>query len=172
MYGKTGAVKILALILGLYALASSAPAGEKAPASLHMMYFYNPSCRLCTKTNEVVGTAEEKYRDRMSAQRFNIADPDAGADNVVYMFDLMDEMEVPEEGNVTLAVFLGVLEEEDGEIFFAPRRVLVEGDAIIEKLDAEITDFLANPEKGGTSVSTLPPTTFFRGRGAGLTADA
>lgn len=161
MYSKTGVVKTVALAGCLILSCLAAWAGEGAAAKPHMMYFYNPSCRLCTKTNEVVATAEEKYKDVMSHQRLNIADPESGTDNVLYMFELMDEMGVPEETNVTLIVFLGLLDEEGGEIFFSPKHVLVEGDAIIEKLDATITGFLAEQGKGEKLGMTVRPAGLF-----------
>lgn len=154
-------VPALLLSLTLVALVSAAAnAGETAPTTHtqpHMMYFYNPSCRLCTSTNEVVAKVEEKFKDSMSFQRFDIADQETGADDVMYMFDLMDELSVPESDNTTLVVFLGILEEVGEEIYFTPKRVLVDGENIIEKLDAEITSFLANEgavaldAKGGKS---------------------
>lgn len=147
MYRPFAIVKPLAVAALLFLLALPAMAGEEYPAP-HMMYFYNPSCRLCTKTNEIVGAAEEKYKGRMSSQRFNISDPDEGTENVLYMFDLMDEMQVPEEDSVTLVVFLGTLEKDGDELFFTPRRVLVEGEEIIPKLDAAIEEFLTAGEKG------------------------
>lgn len=152
-------VKPFAAALLLLALALPAMAGEEYPAP-HMMYFYNPSCRLCTKTNEVVGAAEEKFQGRMSNQRFNISDPEHGMDNVLYMFDLMDEMGVPEEDNVTLIVFLGVLDKDGDETFFTPRRVLLEGEEIIPKLDSEITEFLATDGKG-VALGVNPQAGFF-----------
>ncbi len=144
---------------------ASAAAGENAGAAPqpHMMYFYNPSCRLCTKTNEVVGAAETKYAERMTSQRFNIADPEHGTDNVLYMFDLLDAMKVPDDGNITLVVFLGILETDAaGEKVFTPVRALVEGDEIIPKLDGDVQKFLDEQAKGGKSAAFLPPTGFFR----------
>lgn len=126
-----------------------------------MMYFYNPSCRLCTKTNEVVALAEKKYEGVMSHQRFNISDPEVGMDNVLYMFELMDEMHVPEEDNITLIVFLGILEYDDEGPLFTPKRVLVEGDEIIAKLDAEAADFLAKEGKGEMTPVAFAPASFF-----------
>ncbi len=159
-----GVTLLAAILAGLSA--PSAPAGEKAPAPQppqpHMMYFYNPSCRLCTKTNEVVGAAETKYAGTMSSQRFNIADPEHGTDNVLYMFDLLDAMKVPDDGNITLVVFLGTLETDaSGEKVFSPERVLVEGDEIIPKLEGEIQEFLNEKAKGGKSAASLQPTGFF-----------
>lgn len=137
-----------AALLLLAATLSPAMAAEEASAPQpHMMYFYNPSCRLCTETNVVIAEAEEKYKDSMTFQRLDIADAETGTDDVLYMFDLMDELELPETDNTTLIVFLGILETEDGEVYFTPKRALVDGDNIIEKLDAEITDFLAEQEK-------------------------
>ena len=136
-------MKSLLFLLLAFAPAFAA-AGETAPpAQPHMMYFYNPSCRLCTSTNEVVAVVEEKFKDSMTFQRFDIADTETGADDVMYMFDLMDELSVPESDNTTLVVFLGLLEEIEGEVYFTPKRVLVDGENIIEKLDGEIADFLA-----------------------------
>lgn len=154
-------VNTLFLAAAGLALFGCSMAGEPT-AKPHMMYFYNPSCRLCTKTNEVVGAAEEKYKDAMSHQRLNIADPNVGTDNVLYMFDLLDELQVPEGDSITLVVFLGLIGEEDGEAFFTPVRVLVEGEDIIEKLDGEIADFLSNEGKGGTTLGMLHrPASFF-----------
>ncbi len=146
---------------------ASAVAGDGAAAGNapqpHMMYFYNPSCRLCTKTNEIVGAAETKYAKNMTSQRFNIADPEHGTDNVLYMFDLLDAMQVPDDGNITLVVFLGTLEADAaGEKVFTPVRVLVEGDEIIDKLDGVVREFLDAQAKGGKSAAFLPPTGFFR----------
>ncbi len=159
-------VKLFVPALALMATAGMAWSGDKPAAKPdekpHMMYFYNPSCRLCTKTNETVGAAEEKYKKVMSSQRFNIADPKDGTDNVLYMFDLMDQLAVPEEGNVTLIVFLGLLgKDENGEAYFVPKRALIEGDRIIEKLDAEIADFLATDGKGGKTLGLSRPASFF-----------
>ncbi len=133
---------------------------EDQPPKPHMLYFYNPSCRLCTRTNEVVAEVEEKYADQMGHQRFNIADPAHGTDNVLYMFELMDEMEVPEEGNVTLVVFIGQISVENGEAIFQPERVLVEGEDIIEKLDATAAEYLSSQGKGG-SLGMVRPAPFF-----------
>lgn len=154
-------VKLLAVTTLFAALAANAVrAGESFPRP-HMLYFYNPSCRLCTKTNEVVGEMETKYKDSMTFDRYNIADPKQGMDNVLYMFDLMDEMNVPEEDETTLVVFVGLLEKDGDEIFFTPKHVLVEGDAIIEKVDNTIREFLATEGKGGKSVGMIPPASFF-----------
>ncbi|MDR1520018.1 MAG: hypothetical protein LBU23_07745 [Planctomycetota bacterium] len=153
----------LALLLAAPA-AGIANAGEKAPPKPHMMYFYNPSCRLCTRATEVVGAVEEKNAAVMSRQRFNIADNETGADSVLYLFELLDEMEAPDDGgSVTLAVFLGLLDADaNGELFFVPKRVLIEGDNIIENLEKEVADFLAAPLswKGGTPEPTSPASFF------------
>ncbi|MCD8352512.1 MAG: hypothetical protein LUC93_18055 [Planctomycetaceae bacterium] len=159
MYRFAAVVKPFAAALLLLLVSLPVMAGEDYP-SPHMMYFYNPSCRLCTKTNEVVGAAEEKFKDQMSYQRFNISDPEHGTDNVLYMFDLMDEMQVPEEDNTTLVVFLGILEKEGDEVLFTPKRVLVEGEEIIPKLESEITSFLAGEEKG-VALGNIRPAGFF-----------
>jgi hypothetical protein len=127
--------------------------GGKSPPKPFMMYFYNPSCRLCTASNETVGKVEKKYEGVMGHQRFNIADNETGADNVLYMFELLDELEVPDDGNITLVVFLGLLDAgAAGQAVFLPKRVLVEGDNIIANLEREAADFLADPLawKGGT----------------------
>lgn len=153
-------VKLVPLALLFVFLCTTARAQDEFPKP-HMLYFYNPSCRLCTKTNEVVGATETKYKDRMSFQRFNIADPKEGTDNVLYMFDLMDEMKVPEEDETTLVVFVGLLEKDGEEIFFTPKHVLVEGDEIIEKVDRTVRDFLDTGAKGGVSVGSALPTSFF-----------
>lgn len=153
------AVKALAVLLAAMFLPSLATAGESS-GQPHMMYFYNPSCRLCTKTNEVVNAVEAKYGDRMTHQRFNIADSESGTDNVLYMFELMDELEVPEEGNVTLVIFLGLLEEEDGEYFFVPKRALLE-EKISETLESAVADFLATDGKGGKVLGLDRPAHFF-----------
>ncbi len=161
MLPTTKLVKTLFLALGV-ALLAAVPgrAGEKAAPKPHMMYFYNPSCRLCTGTNEVVAAVEEKYKGQMSHQRFNIADKESGPDNVLYMFDLLDTLKVPDEGNLTLVIVLGFLEKENGEVLFTPRRVLVEGEEIIAKLDETVKDFLAKEGKGGT-LGALRPAPFF-----------
>ncbi len=136
--------RVYAAFLMLLLAAPFARAAETAaPAQPHLMYFYNPSCRLCTGTNEVVGAAEEKYKGAMTFQRFDIADPETGADDVMYMFDLMDEMKLPESDDTTLVVFIGLLETIDGEVYFTPKRALVDGENIMEKLDGEIAGFLA-----------------------------
>lgn len=159
------------------ALHGAAPAAESA-AQPHMMYFYNPSCRLCTATNEVVGAAEEKYKTAMSFQRFDIADAVTGAEDVMYMFDLMDELQLPETDGTTLVVFIGLLETIDGEVYFTPMRSLVDGENIIEKLDAEIADFLANEagvalaEEGGSSGFARRAPFFFQRHGARLAHSA
>jgi hypothetical protein len=144
----------LALLAGVFAApAAAAETGAQQP---HMMYFYNPSCRLCTETNVVISEVEEKYKDSMTFERIDIADQEIGADNVLYMFDLMDELKLPETDNTTLIVFLGLLETIDGEVYYTPVRALVDGENIIEKLDAEIIDFLgsegkvASAEEGGS----------------------
>lgn len=156
-------VKLLSLVAVMACFVSMGRAGEDAAPKPHMMYFYNPSCRLCTKTNEVVAATEEKYKNSMTFQRFNIADPESGTDNVLYMFDLMDEMKVPESDNTTLVVFVGFLETENGEEFFTPKRVLVEGDEIIGKLDSEVSEFLSTEAKGGTLGAVRPASFFSRG---------
>lgn len=156
-------VKTFALLLGCLAMSAVASAGEAKKPAPHMMYFYNPTCRLCTKTNEVVGAAETKYKDTLTFQRYNIADNEEGTDNVIYMFSLLDTMKIPEDDTVTLVVFLGFLTEEEGEVFFTPSRVLVEGDNIIKNLDSEIADFIANDVKGGQTLGmTTRPAEFFR----------
>lgn len=162
-------VKILpaALIVTLLAAVDPAYAAEEAVRP-HMMYFYNPSCRLCTATNEEVANAETKYAKNITHQRFNIADSESGTDNVLYMFDLLDEMRVPEEDNITLVVFLGLLEDENGETYFAPKRVLVEGENIIGKLDGEIADFLQKEGKGGKPLGLNRPVGFFLPHRPGL----
>lgn len=159
MYIARTFVKTMIFAILAATIAATAFAAENT-AQPHMMYFYNPSCRLCTRTNEIVGDVEEKYKNVMSSQRFNIADKDTGTDNVLYMFDLLDELEVPDEGNITLIVFLGLLEKENGEYFFIPKRVLVEGDDIIAKLDRETADFLAKEGKG-VSLGLARPASFF-----------
>lgn len=161
-------VKLIPLAFIVTFVVGIAPAGETDAPKPHMMYFYNPSCRLCTKTNEVVGAAEEKYTDAMSHQRFNIADPDAGTENVLYMFDLLDEMEVPEGDNITLVVFLGYLVQEGDDVLFEPRKVLVEGEEIIPKLDGAISEFLNSVAKGGKPLDMVQPAGFFLRHGAGL----
>ena len=162
MYRTRFIVKLLPLALLVAFLATpSARSAETAPAQPYMMYFYNPSCRLCTRTNEVVAEAENKYKDSMAFQRFNIADPKEGTDNVLYMFDMLDVMQVPEDGETTLVVFIGLLETEDGEPVFNPKRVLVEGDEIIGKLDKEIQEFLEQQGKGDKSLGLNSPASFF-----------
>ncbi|MDR0363183.1 MAG: hypothetical protein LBJ46_10955 [Planctomycetota bacterium] len=150
---------ILILVAAAAALAAfPAPAAETGAPRLHMLYFYNPSCRLCTRTNEIVAETEQKYAGDMSSQRFNIADPQSGLDNVLFMFDLLDDLDVPEGDNLTLAVFLGVLEERDGQTVFIPKRALIEGEEIIEKLDRAAGDFIAG--KGGTTLGYAPASFF------------
>lgn len=161
-------VKMIPLACILTFVVGISVAGEKAEPKPHMMYFYNPSCRLCTKTNEIVGATEEKYKDAMSNQRFNIADPKSGTDNVLYMFDLLDEMQVPEGDNITLVVFLGVLDQEGDDVVFEPRRVLVEGEEIIPKLDETVIDFLQKEGKGGSPLGLVQPAGFFLRDGTGL----
>ncbi len=164
-------VKLAAALLLATLLSAAARAGEDAPKP-HLLYFYNPSCRLCTATNEVVSAAEEKYKNAMSFQRFDIADAVTGAEDVMYMFDLMDELQLPETDGTTLVVFIGLLETIDGEVYFTPMRSLVDGENIIEKLDAEIADFLANEggvalaEEGGSSGSARRAPFFFQRHGA------
>ncbi len=166
MSGTTRIVKLAPLLLLAALVSLPARAQDDAPKA-HMLYFYNPSCRLCTRTNEIVAEAEGKYRGRMTFQRFDIADPKEGTDNVLYMFDLMDEMRVPEEGETTLVVFIGLLEKDGEEIFFVPKRVLVEGETIIEKLDNTIQDFLNTDGKGGESVGqAMSPASFFFAHGS------
>lgn len=162
-------VKLVPLAFLFLLVCATARAQDEFPKP-HMMYFYNPSCRLCTKTNEVVGATETKYKDRMSFQRFNISDPKEGTDNVLYMFDLMDEMKVPEEDETTLVVFVGLLEKDGDEIFFTPKRVLVEGEAIIENIDKTVQDFLNADAEGGVSVGPARPASFFLAHRAGCRA--
>lgn len=163
-------VKFVPLLLLAAFFCSTARAQDDATKP-HMLYFYNPSCRLCTKTNEIVADTESKYKDKMTFQRFNIADPKEGTDNVLYMFDLMDEMKVPEEDETTLVVFVGLLEKEGEEVFFVPKRVLVEGEEIIEKLDKTVQDFLNTDGKGGASGGQAAiPTSFFLAHGTGCRA--
>lgn len=161
MYKTNAIVKLLSFLLVITFIAACSQAAETGPVKPHMMYFYNPSCRLCTATNEEVAKAEEKHDKSLTHQRFNIADSKSGTDNVMYMFELLDEMQVPPEDNVTLVVFLGLLEEEDGQTFFAPKRVMVEGENIIGKLDAEIVDFLQKEGKGGKPLGLNRPAGFF-----------
>lgn len=167
MYRKTGIVKMLGLTLCLGLFAAIANAGE-TEVRPHMMYFYNPSCRMCTRTNQVVGEAETKYKDSLNHQRFNIADAESGLDNVEYMFELLDVMDQPPDITPTLVVFLGLLETEDGELVFTPKRVLVEGEEITEKLDAEIADFLSKEGKGEKSLGLARPASFFFRNGPGV----
>lgn len=172
MYGRTGIVKMLGLVLCIGLFAAFASAGETAAAKPHMMYFYNPSCRLCTKTNETVGAMEKKYDASLSHQRFNIADAQSGLDNVTYMFDLLDAMEAAADSTPTLVVFLGLLEKEGDEVIFTPHRALIEGEEINEKLDAEITDFLSKEGKGEKSLGLNSPASFFFQSSPGLSAGA
>jgi hypothetical protein len=161
-FAKHALAAALTLLLAAPA-AIAANAGEKPAPRPHMMYFYNPSCRLCTHATEVVGAVEEKYVGVMSCQRFNIADNETGADNVLYMFELLDDMEAPDDGSITLIVFLGLLDVDvAGEPFFVPKRVLIEGDNIIGNLEKEVADFLAAPTawKGGTP-RPISPASFF-----------
>ncbi|MDR1613051.1 MAG: hypothetical protein LBT97_09765 [Planctomycetota bacterium] len=143
-------VKLLLLAAAAALGALAAEAGESGAPRPHMIYFYNPSCRLCTRTTEVVAETERKYAGDMTFQRFNIADPDSGLDHVLYMFDLLDELEVPEGDNLTLVVFLGVLEVRDGQTVFSPRRAFIEGEEIIGRLDRAAADFIAG--KGGVTL--------------------
>lgn len=145
----------------------AAEGGEEFPRP-HLLYFYNPSCRLCTATNEVIDKIETQYKGRMSSQRFNIADEAEGMNNVLYMFDLMDAMQVPEEDETTLVVFVGLLEQDGEEVFFTPKRVLVEGEEIGEKLEGTVEEFLKSFGEGGVSMgSVLPTASFFLEHGAG-----
>ncbi|MDR1744352.1 MAG: hypothetical protein LBS30_01200 [Planctomycetota bacterium] len=161
---------LFAAFAGVF-LCGAVRAGEQFPKP-HMLYFYNPSCRLCTATNEVVGAIETKYKDKLSHQRFNIADQDEGTDNVLYMFDLMDEMKVPEENETTLVVFVGLLEKDGDEVFFTPKRVLVEGEEIAEKLDETVREFLDSTGEGGVSSAGVvrSPASFFLEHGLGRDA--
>ena len=136
---------IIAGLAWLLACPMAWPAsGGKAPPKPYMMYFYNPSCRLCTRTNEVVGAIERKYESVMGHQRLNIADSETGADSVLYMFDLLDELKVPDDGTITLVVYLGLLDADvSDQPVFLPKRVLIEGDSIIANLEKEAADFLA-----------------------------
>ena len=161
MYIRPTLVKSVALALIGMCLAWAA-AGDAAAPKPHVIYFYNPNCRMCTKTNEVVAAAEAKYKGAASVERKDIADNKTGAESVMYLFELMDELQVPDEGNVTLAIFIGFEEVVNGEKVFTPKRALIEGENIIEKLDAEIADFLAKEGKGGTSGINRPASFFFR----------
>jgi hypothetical protein len=152
MYRVKTFVKQLLPALAFLALGlcTAADAGETAGADApkpHMMYFDNPSCRLCTETNIVIDKVEKQYGNVMSYERIDIADEETGTDNVLYMFDLMDEMKLPESDTTTLLVFLGTLETVDGELYFTPKRALVDGDEIIPKLEAEVADFLKEESK-------------------------
>ncbi len=161
---------LLAAFLGVCAM-PAARAAENAFPKPHLLYFYNPSCSLCTKTNEVVDAIEAKYKGALSSQRFNIADEAEGMNNVLYMFDLMDAMRVPEEDETTLVVFVGLLEKDGGEIFFTPKRVLVEGEEIAEKLDNTVREFLNSVGEGGVSTADeVRPASFFLAHGFGCDA--
>jgi hypothetical protein len=145
MYRANWIVKLFLPALALLVAAAfpnAAAAEDAAAPQPHMMYVYNPSCRLCTATNEVIARVEEQHKNAMTFQRFDIADQKTGADDVMYMFDLMDELQLPETDGTTLIVFLGLLETIDGEVYFTPKRALVDGENIIEKLEGEIADFL------------------------------
>lgn len=154
-------VKCAALALLLALALGTAAAADWRP---HMLYFYNPNCRLCTHANEAVGAAEQKYKGRLGSQRFNIADPNEGTDNVLYMFELLDELQEPDNGNITLIVVLGLIGTEDGETVFIPKKALIEGENIIPNLDAAVQEFLKNPGTAwvpsiasDTALAAMPP---------------
>lgn len=161
---------LFAAFTGVFAM-SAVRAAEEGYPKPHLLYFYNPSCRLCTATNEVVDAVETKYKAVLSSQRFNIADEEEGMNNVLYMFDLMDAMQVPEEDETTLVVFVGLLEKDGEEIFFTPKSVLVEGEAIAEQLDGIVKEFLDSVGEGGVSMADdIRPASFFLEHGVGRDA--
>ncbi|MDR3210872.1 MAG: hypothetical protein LBU79_03010 [Planctomycetota bacterium] len=147
-----------ATLLALLALAiwttglSVAPAGE-APRR-HMIYFYNPNCRLCTATTEVVARVEDKYQGQMTTERYNIADSERGLDFMEYLFELLDQMDVPEDVSTLLTVFLGVLEEDEEGTVFVPQRVLLEKDGILDHLEEEAAAFI---DESGSRLPTGAP---------------
>ncbi len=111
-----------------------------------MIYFYNTSCRLCTSTTAAVSAAEDKFEGKLESTRFNLTDPEKNIQYLNYLYDLLDEMDVPESTTPTLVVFLGIIEGTGEEKRFVPKRVLLEHD-IEEKLEEIISLFLSSPSE-------------------------
>lgn len=155
------------IVMGLAAFAAAfcpalpAPAGDADAPRLHMVYFYNPSCRLCTATNVAVGNAEEKYKDQLTSERFNIADPQHGLDYMDNLFTILDELGVPDDVSTLLTVVLGEIVVENGQERFIPKEILMEEDDIAGNVDRVIGEFILNAGKGGNTLGQTGPADFF-----------
>lgn len=146
---------VIVFILAIWHMPQVANAGETGKVP-QMLYFYNTSCRLCTSTTAAVTAAEKKYTGRLESIRFNLTDPTKNIEYLNFLYELLDEMNVPEEDTPTLVVFLGGLESASGEKRFIPRRVLLEHDIEIS-LDEEIAEFLKDPSvRKGAALSSHP----------------
>lgn len=162
MYKVSNIVKMIAAVGAIVWLAFPVQAGEADAPQLHMVYFYNPSCRLCTATNEAVSKAEEKYKDQITSERFNVADPQHGLDYMDSLFGMMDELGVPEDVSTLLTVVVGEFATENGEKRFVPKAILMEEDDIAANIDRFIADFLAKYGKGGKTLGmSSRPASFF-----------
>jgi hypothetical protein len=145
-------------------------AAENTTPQLHMVYFYNPSCRLCTKTNQAVSEAEEKFKGQITSERFNIADPKNGLDYMDNLFTMLDELGVPEDVSTLLTVVVGVKEVENGKEIFVPMQILMEEDDIAGNVDKMLADFIDKMAKGGNTLGSSRPAGFFRTRSPGVDA--
>ena len=162
MYKVTAIVKMLAVLAAVVWLAVPAPAGDAVAPKLHMVYFYNPSCRLCTDVNVAVGKVEEKYKRQMTFERFNIADPELGLDYMDSLFGMMDELGIPDDVSTLLTVVVGEFVVENGETRFVPLDIIMEGDDIAAHIDEFIKNFLFTYGKGGAAFGKYShPASFF-----------
>ncbi len=159
MYKVATVIKATMAAILLASVALPISAGEAASARPHLIYFYNPSCRLCTKTNAAVAQAEEKYKDKLTFERFNIADPENGIAYMDQLFNYLDELSVPEDVSTLLTVVLGEIVDENGEERFVPQTILLEDDDIAGTIDQAIEKFLT--EKGGNTLGMSHPAAFF-----------
>lgn len=136
-------------------------AAENTTPQLHMVYFYNPSCRLCTKTNQAVSEAEEKFKGQLTFECFNIADPKNGLDYMDNLFTMLDELGVPEDVSTLLTVVVGVKKVENGKEVFVPMQILMEEDDIAGNIDKMVADFIGKMVKGGNTLGSSRPAGFF-----------
>ena len=162
MYKVAAVVKMFAALAAVVWLAAPAPAADADAPRLHMVYFYNPSCRLCTDVNVEVGKVEEKYKGQMTFERFNIADPEFGLDYMDSLFGMMDELGIPDDVSTLLTVVVGEFVTENGETRFNPLDILMEGDDIAANIDDFIRNFVFTYGKGGKTLGmNSRPASFF-----------